>query len=367
MDRTSTNPEVTEKNSSTRPHALLAHPEGSSIGAQVVADAFDYVTQYVHQACGEESVCAHAGDIRHCEITRHPKYADFRASAIMVKGEGKPSRLWESMVAMGRIHDMRDDKWRMIVLDCVMASLHGRSIRISRELYVDLSDVRSDMFEAALTTWTETAHGVAPRHVPTLMRKMAIRTAYQRATDQTRETVIERPEDFLETEDLPESPSPKASAIIHGADTRDPAVAEQIRGERNGALFHKHNCLDAATRFHDDLRAGRRPEVTSRAAKAPMLARSNLFGPSHYYYLSDFFPSFIGMPAAAEALGIAESTAYQMIRKGTFPCPHTRMGRSLKVPVPPLMHYMSIPDAIVHPDDVENGAAHASGLLNLIG
>lgn len=328
-----------------------------------MADAFDYVKQYVFEACGEDPVCTHAGDTRHCEITRHPKYADFRASAIMTKGEAKPPRLWESMVAMGRIHDMRgDDKWRMIVLDCVMTSLHGRSIRISRELYVDLSDVRSDMFEAGLTTWTETARGVPPRHVPALIRKTAIRTAYQRATDQTRETVIERPEDFLETDDHPELPGLLASSIIRGPDPRDPAVAEQIRGERNGALFHKHNCIDAATRFHDDLRAGRRPEVTSRAAKAPMLARSSLLGPSHYYYLSDFFPSFIGMPAAAEALGITESAAYQMVRNGTFPCPHTRMGRSLKVPVPPLMHYMNIPDAIVHPDDVENGAAHASGL-----
>ncbi|MET7572960.1 hypothetical protein ABZT04_31385 [Streptomyces sp. NPDC005492] len=333
------------------------------MGALIVADAFDYVMQYVSRACGEEPICVHAGDSKRCEITRHPKYGAFRASATMIKGQPKPSRLWESMVAMGRLHDMRgNDKWRMIVLDCVMASLHGRSVRISRDLYVDLSDVRSDMFEAGLTIWTETVQGVPPRDVPVLMRKAAIRAAYQRATDQTRETVIERPEDFLETADTPELPGLKPSSIIHNTDPRDPAVAEQIRGERNGALFHKHNCMDAATRFHDDLRAGRRPDVISRASNAPMLARSSLLGSSHYYYISDFFPSFIGISAAAEALGITESAAYQMVRKGTFPCPHTRMGRSLKVHVPPLMHYMNIPDAIVHPDDVENGAAHASGL-----
>ncbi|MEU4304311.1 helix-turn-helix transcriptional regulator [Streptomyces rochei] len=328
-----------------------------------MSDAFDCVTQHVFRICGEEQICVHAGDSRHCEIMYHPTYARLRGKAIMTEGDPKPTRLWESMVALGRLYDMRgDDKWRMIVLDCVMSSLRGRSLRISRDLYVDLSDVRSDMFETGLATWTETIRGVPPRRVPAVMRKTAIRAAYQRATDQTRETAFERPEDFLDDDELPELPGLQASSLIHSANVRDPAVAEQLRGERNGALFHKNNCMDAVTRFHEDIRAGRRPDVTDRAAKAPMLARRNLFGSSHYYYISDFLPPFIGMPAAAEALGIPESAAYQMVRRGTFPCPHTRMGRTLKVPVRPLMYYMEIPDAIVHPDDVENGAAHASGL-----
>ncbi|MGI5194738.1 helix-turn-helix transcriptional regulator [Streptomyces sp. CA-288835] len=328
-----------------------------------MSDSFDCVTQYVFRICNEEQLCVHAGDAEHCEIMRHPTYERLRAKAIMMEGEPKPTRLWESMVAMGRLYDMRgDDKWRMIVLDCVISSLRGRSLRISRDLYVDLSDVRSDMFEAGLATWTETVRGVPPRRVPAVMRKTAIRAAYQRATDQTRETVFERPEDFLNEDGFPELSGLKASSLIHGADFRNPAVAEQLRGERNGALFHKNNCMNSVTRFHEDIRAGRRPDITARAAKAPMLARSNPFGPSHYYYISDFLPPFIGMPAAAEALGIPESAAYHMVRKGTFPCPPTRMGRSLKVPVRPLMHYMDIPDVIVHPDDVENGAAHASGL-----
>lgn len=332
-----------------------------------MSDAFTCVKQYVFRICKEEQICVHAGDVRHCEIMHHPTYERLRSKAVMVDGEPKPTRLWESMVAMGRLHDMRgDDTWRMIVLDCVMSSLHGRSLRISRDLYVDLSDVRSDMFEAGLATWTETVRGIAPRLVPAIMRKTAIRAAYRRATDQTRETAFERPEDFLDEEDHPELPGLKASSLIHGANIRDPAVAEQLRGERNGALFHKNNCMDAVSRFHEEIRAGRRSDITARAAKAPMLARSNLFGPSHYYYISDFLPPFIGMPAAAEALGIPESAAYHMVRRGTFPCPPTRMGRSLRVPVRPLMHYMEIPDVIVHPDDVENGAAHASGLARRI-
>ncbi|MGW4549546.1 hypothetical protein ACWEN4_24760 [Streptomyces violaceorubidus] len=328
-----------------------------------MSDAFDCVTQYVFRVCNEEQICVHAGDTRHCEIMYHPTYERLRSKAVMVDGEPKPTRLWESMVAMGRLYDMRgDDKWRMIVMDCVMSSLGGRSLRISRDLYVDLCDVRSDMFEAALATWTETVRGIPPRRVPALMRKTAIRAAYQQATNLTRETVFERPEDFLDEDEKPEWPGFAESSLIHSANIRDPAVAEQLRGERHGALFHKNNCMDAVTRFHEDIRAGRRPDITARAAKSPALARSSLLGPSHYYYISDFLPPFIGMPAAAEALGLAESAAYHMVRRGTFPCPHTRMGRALKVPVRPLMHYMDITDAIVHPDDVENGAAHASGL-----
>ncbi|MFE0185833.1 hypothetical protein [Streptomyces olivaceus] len=328
-----------------------------------MSDAFDCVTQHVLHLCAEEQLCVHVGDIRHCEIMHHPTYKHLRSKAIMEDGEPKPTRLWESMVAMGRIYDMRgDDTWRMIVLDCVMSSLRGRSSRISRDLYVELCDVRSDMFEAALATWTETVRGIPPRRVPAVMRKTAIRAAYQRATDQTRETAFGRPEDFLDEDECSELPGLKASSLIYGANVRDPAVAEQLRGERHGALFHKNNCMDAVARFHDEIRAGRRPDITARAAKAPVLARSSLLGPSHYYYISDFLPPFIGMPAAAGALGIPESAAYHMVRKGTFPCPPTRMGRSLQVPVRPLMYYMEIPDAVVHPDDVENGAAHASGV-----
>jgi hypothetical protein len=267
------------------------------------------------------------------------------------------------MVALGRAYDLRDDdKWRMIIVDCLTPSLHWHSHNISQKLYVDLSDVRSDMVEAALTTWTETARGVPPHQVPALMRKAAIRAAYQRATAQTRETSTDEPEELIFFEESPVIPDLKASSIIHYADVRDPAVAEQIRGERYGALLQKHGCIDAAEGFHKEIRTGRRPTVANRAAKAPMLARAHLFGPSHYYYISDFYPPFIGIQAAAEILGIPESTAYRMVRNGSFPCPPTRMGRSLRVPVPPLMHFAHIPDVIVHPDDVENGASHASGL-----
>lgn len=340
----------------------LPSPEIKS-GALVVSDAFECVEQYVRRVCGEEALCVHAGNTRDCEIKRHPSYTTFRSAATESLRNPKRSRLWESMVALGRAYDLRgDDKWRMIIMDCLTPSLRWHAYQVAQKLYVDVSDVRSDMVEAALTAWVETANNVPPHKVPQIMKKAAIRAAYERATALSRETSTDEPEEFVLFEESPVLPDLRAASIIHHADPRDPDVAEQIRGERYGALLQKHGCINAATNFHQELRSGGRPAVTHRAAKAPMLARSRLLGPSHYYYISDFYPPFIGIQAAAEVLGIPESTAYRMVRNGSFPCPPTRMGRSLRVPVPPLMHFAHIPDVIVHPDDVENGAAHASGL-----
>jgi hypothetical protein len=58
-------------------------------------------------------------------------------------------------------------------------------------------------------------------------------------------------------------------------------------------------------------------------------------------------------------MGIAESAARRLIKDGDFPFPVARAGRSYKVSVRALMQFMDIPDAIVHVDDVENGAFHA--------
>ena len=91
------------------------------------------------------------------------------------------------------------------------------------------------------------------------------------------------------------------------------------------------------------------------------MPRAWISNPDLYYYASDLYPSFIGLREAASVMGIAESTAYRLIRTGQFPFPAARAGRSYKVSVRALMYFKDIPDAIVHVDDVENGALHASG------
>jgi hypothetical protein len=328
----------------------------------MVPDVFDCVAAYVRDVCGEGPVCVHVDDARECQIKWHPDYVKFRARAVAARAARKPSQLWESMVAMGRMSDMcGDNKWRMIVMDCLIPFLRARSWLISREFYCDLGDVRSDMFEAALDAWEETVKGVPPREVPTLMVKAAINAAYRRANIHENESSTSDVGGLLIFEESAMDSTLKASSIIHDADPRDPAVVEQIRGERTGALWQMYGLNEVVNRYHEDLRAGRRPGLRDILATETMLARTWVTGCNYYYYISDFYPKFVALPAAAEALGIAKSTAYQMVRAGSFPCLTTRMGSSIQVPTKALMNSLSIADIIVHLDDVENGAAHTGG------
>ncbi|MEV5886756.1 hypothetical protein AB0L74_29445 [Streptomyces sp. NPDC052020] len=153
----------------------------------------------------------------------------------------------------------------------------------------------------------------------------------------------------------------KASSVVHDADLRDPAVAEQIRGESHGAKLQRFVPPDTIRNFHEEIRTGRRPGLKSNLATPAMLARTFITEANHYYHVSEFYPAFIGLPVATEALGIPPTSAYRMVRAGSFPCPTTYMGRKHVVQTKAIMHHMNIPDIIVHPDDVENGVAHAGG------
>ncbi|MFD6183404.1 helix-turn-helix transcriptional regulator [Streptomyces goshikiensis] len=155
--------------------------------------------------------------------------------------------------------------------------------------------------------------------------------------------------------------APSASSIIDINNIRDAGVAEQIRGERLGALFQGLGCFDAVQGFHDELRAGRRSGSVSRALSSSKLPRSQISNPNLYYYASDLYPSFIGIREAANVMGISNSAAHRLVRAGQFPFPVARAGRSYKISVKALMHFKGIPDAIVHVDDIENGALHAGG------
>ncbi|WP_405906814.1 helix-turn-helix domain-containing protein [Streptomyces sp. NBC_00828] len=95
--------------------------------------------------------------------------------------------------------------------------------------------------------------------------------------------------------------------------------------------------------------------------RASNLSRSRISSQNLYYYASDLYPSFVGLQEAADVMGISISGAHRLIRAGQFPFPVARAGRSYKVSVKALMHFKDIPDVIVHVDDIENGALHASG------
>ncbi|MFF0056155.1 helix-turn-helix transcriptional regulator [Streptomyces microflavus] len=265
------------------------------------------------------------------------------------------------MIAMGRLCDLDgDDTWRLVILDCITPSFRQVSASVARDFQIECEEIRSAMVATALEVWADTAMGVPPRHVRDRMVKAAHGVAFRRGKSapsewSTDEIEIFRPEAPVQDSAL------SALSIIDVGSIRDLDVAEQVSGERFGSLLQRLGCFDAARGFHEAIRSGRCSGSVRRAVTGSRLARSRVSGQSFYYYSSDLYPSFIGLREAASVMGIAESAAHRLIRAGRFPFPVARAGRSYKVSVRALMHFMDISDVVVHVDDAENGSLHASG------
>lgn len=263
---------------------------------------------------------------------------------------------------MGRLCDLDgEDTWRLVILDCIVPSFRQVSTSVARDFGVERDEIRAAMVATALEVWADTAMGVPPRHVRDRMVKAAHGVAYSRGRSVSSEWSTDEIEIFRPEEPPVQNSLLRALSIIDVSSIRDADVAEQVRGERFGSLLQRLGCFDVARVFHDALRAGRRSGSVSQAVKASRLARSRISSQSLYYYASDLYPSFIGLREAASVMGIAESAAHRLIRAGQFPFPVARVGRSYKVSVKALMHFMDIPDVVVHADDVENGSVHAGG------
>ncbi|QMU68463.1 AlpA family transcriptional regulator [Streptacidiphilus sp. P02-A3a] len=333
----------------------------AEIGVLAMSDIFDEIERGVRKAFGADPVCVHVGNVMECEIKRHPVYPRLRAEAIRAGVRSAPSsRLWESLIAMGRLSDLDgDDTWRMAVLDCIVPAFRGVSTRIARDFRVEREEIRSDMVATALEVWAATAQGVPPRHVRDRMVKAAFEVAFQRGRSRIPEYSTDDIEVFSEPETTARGSGLRASSIIDINSIRDAHVAEQIRGERLGALFQRLGIIEFVRGFHDDLRTGRRAGTVSRTV-AMSGARSLISSPGLYYYASDLYPSFIGLRDAAGVMGISETAAHRLVRAGEFPFPVARAGRSYKVSVRALMLFKDIPDAVVHVDDIESGALHVS-------
>ncbi|WP_371546176.1 helix-turn-helix domain-containing protein [Streptomyces sp. NBC_00554] len=326
-------------------------------------DVFDRIEWNVRQGFGGMPVCVHVGDVNECEIKRHPIYPKFRSEVISAGvRSAASSRLWESLIAMGRLCDLDgDDTWRLVILDCIVPCFRSLSSRISRDFRVELEEIRSAMVATALEVWVDTASGVPPRHVRDRMAKAAFEVAFRYGNSTSSEYSMDDVETFIQPEMSAQGSVLRASSIIDTGSIRDPDVAEQIRGERLGALLQRVGYSDAVQGFHEDLRTGRRSGSVSQVVRASNLSRSRISSQNLYYYASDLYPSFVGLQEAADVMGISISGAHRLIRAGQFPFPVARAGRSYKVSVKALMHFKDIPDVIVHVDDIENGALHASG------
>ncbi|MFE5723231.1 helix-turn-helix domain-containing protein [Streptomyces erythrochromogenes] len=323
-------------------------------------DVFNCIERKVREIFGEAPVCVHVGNVDECDIKRHPTYSKFRTEAISAGVRSAPtSRLWESLIAIGRLCDLDGrDAWRLVILDCIVPCFRSVSSKISRDFGVEREEIRSAMVATVLEVWKDTSVGVPPRHVRDRMVKAAFGVAYQCGSAASSEYSMDDVEELVRSENWTQGSTPRASSIIDIDSIRDAGVAEQIRGERLGALFQGVGCFGAVQGFHDELRAGRRSGSVGRASELP---RSQISNPNLYYYASDLYPSFIGIQEAANVMGISNSAASRLVRAGKFPFPVARAGRSYKVSVKALMHFKGIPDAIVHVDDIENGALHAGG------
>ncbi|MBO4257346.1 hypothetical protein [Streptomyces griseorubiginosus] len=150
----------------------------------------------------------------------------------------------------------------------------------------------------------------------------------------------------------------RASSIIDASTVRDPDANERIRGERAGALLQRMGVMDHVKTLHDKLRSGCRDGVDSPAITPTQAGRSWVDGKNLYYRISDLLPQYVGFSEAANIIGLSESQASKLARKGSLPFRVLWIGNSRVVSVNSLMHILGIQDAIVHPDDVENGASH---------
>ncbi|WP_328913038.1 MULTISPECIES: helix-turn-helix domain-containing protein [unclassified Streptomyces] len=65
-------------------------------------------------------------------------------------------------------------------------------------------------------------------------------------------------------------------------------------------------------------------------------------------------PVAVDLRTAARALGICCSTAYRLIRRGTFPCPVLRVGGRYRIPTTELMRILGIEERPVYAVDLES-------------
>ncbi|MEU1144018.1 helix-turn-helix transcriptional regulator [Streptomyces sp. NPDC005863] len=278
----------------------------------------------------------------------------------LVRNRGRRSKRWEALIAMGRLADMAgDDTWKMAFIDCLSPVLRKRSRIIARDLRTDLEDVLSDMFEATLVAWADTERGCPPGSVRHRVVKSAYELAYKRAKACGGERSSDAMDDLPLLSEVSSEFTMRASGVVNFTDVRDPVVAEQIRGERFGALLRKMGYVDRMALFHQEIRDGLHPAIAQRVLKGGAATRVWVDGVERYYYVSDFYPKFMRLPEAAKVLGVAESAAYRKVRNGNFPFPVNSSGQSYQVSVGALMQYTDIPDVVIHMDDVENGAGYA--------
>ncbi|MDO0934421.1 hypothetical protein QQY66_23090 [Streptomyces sp. DG2A-72] len=323
-------------------------------------DVFALITERVLRDCGGEPICAHVGDVQVCAIKSHPTYQVLRDKVRLGRSKSVASlRLWESVGTLARESDRQErEKWLMILLDLLTPYFGGWSKELARKWHYDVSDIRSAMVEGALEAWFSRASGTPSKRLLDTMMTRAFTSARELVESGSSETCATGAECLIADAAHEEDSTLRASSIIDASTVRDPEADERIRGERTGALLQRMGVMDHVKTLHDKLRSGCRDEVDSPAITPTQAGRSWVDGKNLYYRISDLLPQYVGFSEAANIIGISESQASKMARKGSLPFRVLWIGNSRVVSVKSLMHILGIQDSIVHPDDVENGASH---------
>ncbi|MBU7597402.1 hypothetical protein JGS22_007090 [Streptomyces sp. P38-E01] len=246
----------------------------------------------------------------------------------------------------------------MVLLDLLTPYFSGWSRQLARESHHDVADIRSAMMEGALEAWHSKAVGTPAGELLNAMMRRAFTGARAQVSAGSSETCALETEYLVEDAVFGDGFALHASSIVDAGAVRDPDADERIRGERTGALLRRMGAMESVRDLHERLRSGRRNEMDAPIVNPAQMGRSWVDGANLYYRLSDLLPQYIEFKAAANAVGISESQASKMARKGSLPFRCLWIGNSRVVAVRSLMGALDVQDSIVHPDDVENGAFH---------
>ncbi|MFE3788483.1 hypothetical protein [Streptomyces goshikiensis] len=328
-----------------------------------MGDVFTLITERILRECNGELVCAHVGDIQACTVKKHPTYQALRGAVQLGRSTSVASlRLWESVGTLARDGSRQErEKWLMILLDLLTPHFGAWSRELAQQWHYEVSDIRSAMMEGALAAWFSRAGGAPPKELLNTMKKRAFASARDLVQSGSSETCAVSAEYLISDAAHEEDSALRASSIIDASTVRDPDANERIRGERTGSLLQRMGAMGHAKILHEKIRSGYRSEMDAPAINPTQVGRSWVDGKNLYYRVSDLLPQYIGFREAASIVGLSESQASKMARKGSLPFRVFWIGNSRVVSVRSLMRILEIPDSIVHPDDVENGASHVGG------
>ncbi|MFF9320967.1 hypothetical protein ACF1BP_24655 [Streptomyces sp. NPDC014735] len=326
-------------------------------------NAFAIITEQILRNCGEEPICAHVGNVQICTIKKHPTYQELRKQVHLGRSKSKASlRLWESVVTLAREGEQQErEKWLLIALDLLTLNLEGWSKELARKWHYEISDIRSAMTEGLLEVWSSTPGGISSNKLRDDMMTRAFVRARSLVDTGSSETCTDNVNYWIPEGSHWDDSTLRASSIIDAGTVRDPDADERIRGERVGALLQRMGAMGHAKRVHSEIRGGRRNEAHAPTITPTQVGRSWVDGKNLYYRFSDLLPQYIGFKEAANTVGLSESQASRRSGKGSAPFRVLWIGNSRAVTVKSLMHMLDIPDPVLHPDDVENGASHIGG------